>query len=151
MQVFENTLRPRLQKKVESMMKSKQEWNPRITISVSRLTDLVKILSEGRKPPYFLGGLARSLISMTVITIMKHSNMKAIKVSTSRIREEQYQEDLRQRKRSKLLVNIRRHGISTQRVQGRAEIYQIIIAIEAKIKRGITLPFQVYQRERKID
>ena len=104
-QVFENTLRLQLQKKVEShnhsMLKCKQEWNRRIAISVSMLTDLVKILSEGRKPPYFLGGLARSLISMTMITIMKHSNMKAIKVSTSGIREEQYQEHLRKRKRSK--------------------------------------------------
>ena len=113
MQVFENMLRLRLQKKVESMLKWKQEWNPRITISVSMLKDSVKILSEGRKPPYFLGGLARSLISMTVITIMKHSNMKAIKVSTSGIQEEQYQADHRKRRRSKSLVNIRQHGIST--------------------------------------
>ena len=119
MQVFENMLRLQLQMKVESMLKYKQEWNLRIAISVSMLIDLVKILSEGRKPPYSLGGLARSLISMTMIIIMKHSNMKAIKASTSEIREEQYQEYRQKRtnilkiiKRSKLLVNIRQHGIS---------------------------------------
>jgi hypothetical protein len=142
MQVFENTLQPQLQKKVESMLKWKQEWNPRVVINVSLLEDWAKILTEGRKPPYFQGGLAPSLISMTMITIMTHSNMKAIKASTSGIREEQYLEYRRKTKRSKLLVNIKQRGISTWTVRGRAG---------AKTKLGITLLYQVYQRERKID